>query len=316
MIVHYGAPERTVRAVIHHWRLGVFAEVVVVANDLLSRPDELSDIPCKWLIPERNLGYGGACQFAAELTPADIYAFFNAHITISKDSIYQCLAAFEAKEVGVVAPCSYYPLPGGYDEACKYAYCTRTYTPVLGLPVSLPSKRRHHDRQASEPELIENDWASGGDVFCRKDIITDIGWDGSYFLSVEDVDICLRAKKGGWRVVAVRSAIAFHTGESTRASAASSYYGMRNSLWFTRRHRGRRAQALVTAYLVFRLLRISLGDIVRKRRPPNARPAAQGLLDGWRLWPSSAAPLPGEPLWPKERHAEKGRRGLQARKGN
>ncbi len=311
VIVHYGDPERTVQAVMHHWGLDVFAEVIVVANDLLRRPAKLADIPCKWLIPDRNLGYGAACQYAAEQTSADIYGFFNAHITISKDSVDRCLEAFDANEIGVVAPCSYYPLPAGDEQAWRYAYGRRTYTPILGLPVSLPSIRDHREGEADKPELMENDWASGGDVFCRKDVITDIGWDGSYFLTVEDVDICLRAKKSGWRVVAVRSAIAFHTGQSTRTSATSSYYGMRNSLWFTRRHRGRRTQVLVTAYLICRLLRVGLADIVKRRRPPHAKAAACGLWDGWRLWASSAAPLPGEPLWPREHHTEKARSGLQ-----
>jgi GT2 family glycosyltransferase len=304
VMIHYGEPGRTVQAVLRHHGLGIFTDIVVVANDLSERPDGLESVPCTWLIPNRNLGYGAACQFAAERIPADVYGFFNAHISISSDAVRRCLDAFNEEDVGIVAPCSYYPHPKGAREAWKYTYCIRTYTSILGLPASIPSKERHHGSWARGPEFVDNDWASGGDVFCRHEVITDVGWDGSYFLTVEDVDLCMRAKRSGWRVVAVQSATAFHTGESTRTSAVSTYYGMRNSVWFSRRYRRRWAQIMLSGYLILCLLRISFADAAKKRRPPNARPALRGLWDGWRLWPDSAAPLPGEPLWPKENPAE------------
>ena len=296
VIVHYGDPQRTTRAVLHHCKLGVFSDVIVIANDLRQRPSALMDSTCTWLIPHRNLGFGGACQLGAITCRADVYAFFNAHVTIDGISVKHCVEAFDVKEVGIASPFSYYPSSGIPTVDWQYARCIRTYSRVLRRPISVPLKDSQVHGEAGLDVLLDNDWAAGAAIFCRHEIIRDIGWDGSYFLGVEDVDICMRAKKSGWRVVTIPSAIAFHTGESTRTSSITAYYAPRNQLWFVRRYHDKRVQALVTAYLLLVLCRVAIADVLKKRRPPHAKSTTLGILDGWLLWPDSTAALPGEPL--------------------
>jgi GT2 family glycosyltransferase len=297
VIVHHGDPRRTIRAVLNHWKLGVFSDIIVIANDLCQQPEDLKDIPCTWLIPTRNIGFGGACQLGAMSCRADVYAFFNAHVTIDRASVDHCIAAFDIANVGIAAPYIYYPRAGKSVVDWKYTHCTRTYSRILHLPIQIPLKDSHIDGKMSPAELLDNDWATGGAIFCRDEVIRDVGWIGSYFLGFEDVDISMRAKKSGWRVVVVRSAIAFHTGESTRTSTIATYYASRNQVWFSRKYRNRRVQALLTAYLLFRLCRIAVADVLKGRRPPHARPATRGIFDGWLLWPDSTEALVGEPLW-------------------
>jgi GT2 family glycosyltransferase len=274
----------------------VFSDVIVVANDLRQRPEELKDIPCTWLTPSRNIGFGGACQLGAMTCRADVYAFFNAHITIDRSSAGRCVAAFDTENVGIASPFAYYPGSGRPTVDWRYARSLRTYSRILRRPISVPLKDSGANN-TSFSELLDSDWAAGAVIFCRHEVIRDVGWDGSYFLGVEDVDICMRAKKSGWRVVVVPTAIAFHTGESTRTSTITAYYAPRNNLWFARKYHNRRVQALLTAYLLFLLCRVALADVLKGRRPPHARSATRGILDGWLLWPDSTEALPGEPLW-------------------
>jgi GT2 family glycosyltransferase len=296
VLVHHGDPRRTIRAVLNHWQLGMFSDVIVIANDLRRRPEDLKDIPCTWLIPSRNIGFGGACQLGAVTCRADIYAFFNAHITIDRASVGSCIAAFDAEDVGIASPHSHYPGSGRPTIDWKYTRCIRTYSRFLHLPISVALKNGCISGKPGTAELLDNDWAAGAVIFCRYEVIRDIGWDGSYFLGVEDVDICLRARRRGWRVVVVPSAIAFHTGESTRTSTMSAYYAPRNSLWFARKYHDTRVQILLTVYLLFLLCRITVADVLKRRRPPRARSAIRGISDGWLLWPDSTEALPGEPL--------------------
>src|SRR5580698_4066540 len=99
VIVHYGDQQPTIRSVLGHWRLGIFSCIVVVANDQSKRPAELTDDICSWVIPSRNLGFGSGCQFAATTCRADVYAFFNAHVTMDVTSVRDCLAAFDIPDV-------------------------------------------------------------------------------------------------------------------------------------------------------------------------------------------------------------------------
>jgi N-acetylglucosaminyl-diphospho-decaprenol L-rhamnosyltransferase len=297
IIVHHGDPQRTIRAILNHYKLGVFSDIIVIANDLRQRPEALNDIPCTWLTPNRNIGFGAACQLGAMACQVDVYAFFNAHVTIDKKSVEQCMAAFDVADVGIAAPYLYHPTSGNPIVDWRYTHCIRTYSRVLGLPIQVPLKGSRVHGKLSPAELLDNDWATGGAIFCRHEVIRDVGWDGSYFLGFEDVDISIRTKENGWRVVIVPSAIGFHTGESTRTSAMAAYYTMRNHLWFARRHHGRKVQALLTAYLLILLCRVAVADVLQRRQPPHARPATRGILDGWLLWPDSTEALLGEPLW-------------------
>ena len=306
VVVHYGDHQRTIRAVLGHWDLKVFSRIIVVANDMSKRPAELTDDICTWLIPSRNLGFGGACQFATGTCSANVYAFFNSHITMDSASVRHCMAAFDIPDVGITAPHVYLPITGNPEIDWKYTHCIRTYSRIARLPIRVPLPRPkgrgtvtgdiRTDGIQSTGEVIDNEWLTGCAIFCRNEIIRDIGWDGSYFLTYEDTDISMRTRKGGWRVVTVPSALAYHTGESTRSHALSAYYSMRNSIWFSRRYWSRPRQILLTFYLFLLLFRITTADALRRRRPRHATSAARGLVDGWTLWPSGKDPLPSEPL--------------------
>lgn len=306
VLVHYGEQERTVRAVLGHWDIKVFTRIIVVANDLSQRPADLTDDICTWVIPSRNLGFGGGCQFASTMCSADVYAFFNAHVTMDSISVRRCVAAFDIPDVGISAPHVYLPTTGNPEIDWKSARCIRTYSRITRRSIRVPLRQlkgygnpngdAETDDIQSTGELIDNEWATGCAIFCRNEIIRDIGWDGSYFLMYEDADISMRTRRSGWRVVTVPSALAYHTGDSTRSGALSAYYCMRNSIWFCRKYWSRPRQMLLTAYLFLLLFRITTADALRRRKPRHAPSAAHGIVDGWTLWPSSKDPLPGEPL--------------------
>jgi GT2 family glycosyltransferase len=304
--VHYGDQQRTVKAVLGHWDLKVFTSIIVVANDLSDRPAELTEELCTWVIPSRNLGFGGGCQLASTLCSADVYAFFNAHVTMDSVSVRRCVAAFDIPDVGITAPYVYLPTTGNPEIDWIYTRCIRTYSRTARLPIRVPLQQPRRRSTAtnnagaddieSADEVIDNDWATGCAIFCRNEIIRDIGWDGSYFLTWEDADISMRTLMSGWRVVTVPTALAYHTGESTRPRALSSYYSMRNSIWFSRKYRSRSRQILLTFCLFLLLFRVIIADALRRRRPRHAPSVARGIVDGWALWPSGKDPLPGEPL--------------------
>jgi GT2 family glycosyltransferase len=274
----------------------VFSEIVVIANDMSPRPAELPDTTCTWVIPPRNLGFGGGCQAGATACAADVYAFFNAHVSIDKDSVEACVSAFEYKDVGIAAPYVYYPARKDPASNWKYAYVRRTYSRIVKVPIHVPVERPPSRETGEGLDLVDNDWAGGAVTFCRAEVVHQVGWDGSFFLTFEDVDISLRAKRSGWRVVAVPSAIAYHSGESTRNRAAVSYYGTRNAIWFARKHHSKVIQAMLTICLSVRLFRIAAADLLKQRRPAHAKSAARGIWHGWLMLPGGPEALSGEPF--------------------
>ena len=62
-----------------------------------------------------------------------------------------------------------------------------------------------------EPRIV--DWLSGACVMVRSETFKAIGgFDEGYFMFVEDVDLCFRAKKRGWRSLFVPEAGLTHSG--------------------------------------------------------------------------------------------------------
>src|SRR3990167_5718467 len=62
-------------------------------------------------------------------------------------------------------------------------------------------------------------WVSGGAMLLRREVMERVGaWDQNYFLYVEDIDYCRRARLAGFDVRYVPSAVAYHRlGHSTMA---------------------------------------------------------------------------------------------------
>jgi N-acetylglucosaminyl-diphospho-decaprenol L-rhamnosyltransferase len=66
-------------------------------------------------------------------------------------------------------------------------------------------------QEGTEPRIV--DWLSGACVMVRGETFTAIGgFDEGYFMFVEDVDLCFRAKKQGWRSLFVPEASLTHSG--------------------------------------------------------------------------------------------------------
>ena len=66
-------------------------------------------------------------------------------------------------------------------------------------------------QEGSEPRIV--DWLSGACLMIRRKTFVALGgFDEGYFMFVEDVDLCFRAKNSGWRSLFVPGARLTHSG--------------------------------------------------------------------------------------------------------
>jgi N-acetylglucosaminyl-diphospho-decaprenol L-rhamnosyltransferase len=279
VIVHWGNPLPTIEVALRYYREGHFTNVVIVANDLQERPSALRDPAISWLIPPRNLGFGGGCNFGAKRYPASRYAFLNADVTFDAGAISLCLDALKIPGVGIAAPTLYHPngtLQSGCGSLSKYMKIARSDIPPI------------------QP-ITECHWVTGASLFCVNEMFKSIAFDGSYFLGYEDLDIGHRAKLAGWKVVVVSRASATHPGRTTLKGARPVYYGIRNQIWFSRRYGSFVGSIGATIYMLRILPRILMADVV-KRRSSHSLLIYRGLIAGWRKVPEAGEPLMDEPI--------------------
>ena len=102
--------------------------------------------------------------------------------------------------------------------------------------------------QFDEPKVV--DYVSGSALFIKADVMGKIGLlDSTLFLYNEDVDWCLRARKGGYKILYTPTTTVFHKhGASMRhAEESSLYYSHRNRIILMSKHATKRQ--LILAFL-------------------------------------------------------------------
>jgi N-acetylglucosaminyl-diphospho-decaprenol L-rhamnosyltransferase len=61
--------------------------------------------------------------------------------------------------------------------------------------------RRYRQLDADWTQPRDVDWVSGAIMFLRRSALDSVGgWDERYFMYMEDVDLCWRLRRLGWRV--------------------------------------------------------------------------------------------------------------------
>jgi GT2 family glycosyltransferase len=77
----------------------------------------------------------------------------------------------------------------------------------------------------------ELDWVTGAFFLTRREILSEVGgWDEDYFMYMEEVDLCFRIKKSGWKIAYVSDYAITHLGGasgSTTLSVLSEYKGIK-----------------------------------------------------------------------------------------
>ncbi len=109
---------------------------------------------------------------------------------------------------------------------------------ALGYPVH----RRFGRKPNADHREYEEDFATGCAFLARAEVYRSAGhFDETYFAYSEDVDLCMRVSKLGWRILHVPQAVACHMPSSAVLRNAGKwfrdYYVARNNLLLFRRQR-------------------------------------------------------------------------------
>jgi N-acetylglucosaminyl-diphospho-decaprenol L-rhamnosyltransferase len=279
VVVHYGPTEPTLRLLAALRSVDV--DLVVVANDLRPRPSGVDD-DVEWLVPSRNLGYGEAFMLAARSLRAPAYVVLNTDIELSRETFDRCLEAlFSAPDVGIAGPVLRHEdgsLQSGAARLSRWRRAPR----VLVEP---------------GPRTVACDWVTGAVMFVRREVVAAVGMDGSFFLGAEDADLCVRARRAGWRVVCCGDAPAVHHGSKVITGPRWTYYSMRNRVWFARANFGMVAAVLNWLAGAAVLPRVVLADVLKRRDLTSCRLGVMALAHSWWRKPTAQeGPRPDEPI--------------------
>lgn len=237
-----------------------FPAAVVIANDV-------------------NVGFSRANNQGLARGRAPYALVLNSDAEVSAGCVEALAGVLDARpEVGIVGPRTRFPdgrIQVSFGPMLSPRAEWRQRRLVLAVRRGDPRALRDVESMASREH--EPVWVSGSCLLARRSAIDAVGgFDEGFFLYEEDVDLCVRVRAKGWKVVFTPAAeVVHHLGASMAAAGVGLEYH-RSHLRFYAKHQGWGSRLALRAALA---VRGGLGWLAaRGPRAGDARAASAGLV--------------------------------------
>ncbi|MBM3310488.1 MAG: glycosyltransferase family 2 protein, partial [Candidatus Aminicenantes bacterium] len=194
-----------------------------------------------------NVGFARANNRAVGESRGEFLLFLNTDAVLAPGAVEALLEeADKDARVGAAGPALVHS-PGRYQVS-------------FGRRVNFPSQflqkmvvnpyRKAQLRFARKPRRVG--WLSAACLLCRREAFTGAGgFDERFFIYFEDIDLCLRMRKAGWKLLYVPAAAVVHKGGATTAPRrrSSRLEYRRSQVAFYEKHNSRASLVLLRAYV-------------------------------------------------------------------
>ena len=183
-------------------------QVIVVDNDSGDGSVEMvrAEFPAVHVVAnDYNAGFGRANNQALPLCQGRYVCLLNPDTVVVDRCIERCLRyLLDHPDAGIVAPRLANPdgslqrwTGGAFPNLANVASHHLLLAHVL--PEGLQPRPLFLDRDVREPRDV--DWVSGACMLLRRDCFGENLFDERFFMYGEDMELCHRVRRGGWRVV-------------------------------------------------------------------------------------------------------------------
>jgi len=211
----------------------------VIVADNKSTDDSLAFLAAHFfdkveVIPlDKNLGYAGGYNQALKQVETDYFILLNSDVAVSENWIDPLIACMEADSS--VAACQPKILSMTTPDCFEYAGAAGGWLDILGYPFCrgrIMSQVEKDEGQYNQTDEIF--WASGAALSIRAPVFRQLGgFDPDYFAHMEEIDLCWKIKRAGFKIMAVPSSTVYHLGGGTLQyeSPRKIFLNFRNSLY-------------------------------------------------------------------------------------
>jgi hypothetical protein len=174
---------------------------------------------------QKNIGFGKANNQALKIANGKYLLLINPDTIVKENTFHKLIKFLEsANDAGIVG-CKVLNPDGTLQLACRRGFPGpwTSFTKITGLSRLFPKSKifaRYHLTYLNENETYEVDAISGAFMFIRRSVYEKIGgFDPDFFMYGEDLDLCYRCQKAGFKVYYFHETEIIHyKGESTKRS--------------------------------------------------------------------------------------------------
>ncbi len=186
---------------------------------------------------KENEGFAKGVNRGAEHAKGDIILFLNSDAKVEKNSGFvHALELLEKDKKAAIVGGKLLNVDGSIQRSFSSFYHVPQVLSMLFFGDKMETKSHH---VKSEKEV---DWVSGGFLFIKKDVFDRVkGFDEAFFMYIEDMELCFRVKKLGYKILFDPQASVIHIGQgsSNRSFAIKHIY--KGLLYFYKKHKSKAA---------------------------------------------------------------------------
>lgn len=214
-----------------------YENLSVIIADNASTDDSISFLKEKFpavkiIINVKNEGFAKGYNTALQKVSADYYILLNSDVEVEKDWINPIISLMESDKK--IAACQ--PKILSYDEKNKFEYAGASggWIDKFGYPFARGRIFDYCEIDAGQYDDVEEIfWASGAAFFVRASVFQELkGFDEYFFAHQEEISLCWRMKRLGFKIFVVPASVVYHVGGGTLAKGNEKkvFLNFRNNL--------------------------------------------------------------------------------------
>jgi hypothetical protein len=187
----------------------VSCQIIVVDNHSSDGSAQMVEerFPEAILIKNRkNLGFGRANNQGLSQARGKYILFLNSDVAVNPGCLDEMFGFMEKHPDVGASSCKLIFPDGSLQHSCRQFPSFKVFFPMLlGLRKFFPEMKVFRDYLMLDwdhTDIREVDQIMGSFMFIRKNVLTQVGgFDERYWMYFEEVDLCLRIKRKGWKIV-------------------------------------------------------------------------------------------------------------------
>lgn len=162
-----------------------------------------------------NKGFGKANNQGLAKARGKYILFLNSDIVVGENCLDEMFGFMEQNPEVAASSCKLTFPDGTLQHSCRRFPRFKTFfLMLLGLRYLFPEMKTFREYLMLDwdhADAKEVDQIMGSFMFMRKDVLDQVGsFDERYWMYFEEVDLCLRIKKAGWKIVHIPYVSAVH----------------------------------------------------------------------------------------------------------
>jgi GT2 family glycosyltransferase len=182
---------------------------------------------------DKNYGFCGGYNRALKQIQAEYYILLNSDVEVTQEWLTPMVELMESqKEIAAIQPKI---LSWHQKEYFEYAGAGGGFIDWLGYPFCrgrlFDFVEKDEDQYNDTREVF---WATGACLMVRSSVYHELGGlDEDFFAHMEEIDLCWRIQRAGFKVFYCGQSTVYHVGAGTlsRQNPRKTYLNFRNGIW-------------------------------------------------------------------------------------